>query len=263
MCPDDMHYRIGYLIGSVIGGILGGKAGGELGKFCFAAGTLVQTKEGEKPIEELKAGDVVLASDPQSGEAPQWREVARTFERVTGTILHVRVGSETISVTPEHPFWVEGRGWTQAKDLRAGDLLSGKRGESVLVGEIKRSDGAFKVHNFEVAGLHTYFVAHVGLLVHNSCKTLKPGPHADESIPARGPQRDFTPTERGDINRIGKDTGCHTCGSTDPGTKSGNFIPDHQPANQLNPTGGPQRLYPHCLSCSRIQGGEVRQATRP
>ena len=90
--------------------------------------------------------------------------------------------------------------------------------------------------------------------------TLKPGPYAGDSIPARGPDRGFTPEERGQINDIGNDTGCHTCGSTDPGTKSGNFIPDHQPPSALNPDGNPQRLYPQCLSCSRIQGGQVRGA---
>jgi RHS repeat-associated protein len=88
--------------------------------------------------------------------------------------------------------------------------------------------------------------------------TLQPGPHAGESIPARGPGRDFTKEERDKINGIGQDTGCHTCGSTDPGTTSGNHIPDHQPPNALNPTGGAQELYPHCLTCSRVQGGQVR-----
>lgn len=88
--------------------------------------------------------------------------------------------------------------------------------------------------------------------------TTKPGPYAGDSIPARGPGRDFTPEERERLNEIGRDTGCHTCGSRDPGTKSGNFVGDHQPANALNPEGGPQRLYPHCLSCSRLQGGQIR-----
>lgn len=92
--------------------------------------------------------------------------------------------------------------------------------------------------------------------------TLKPGEFAGDSIPARGPGRDFTQDERDAINSAGRDTGCHTCGKTDPGTKSGNYIPDHQPANALNPTGGEQRLYPHCLGCSRVQGGQVRGATR-
>ncbi|MDT5268357.1 MAG: hypothetical protein QOH49_543 [Acidobacteriota bacterium] len=94
-------------------------------------------------------------------------------------------------------------------------------------------------------------------LVHEG-RTLRPGPHAGEHIPARGPERDFTAAEREAIDRIGNETGCHTCGSTDPGTKSGHFVPDHQPPNALNPPGGAQDLYPHCLSCSRTQGGEIR-----
>ena len=94
-------------------------------------------------------------------------------------------------------------------------------------------------------------------------KTLAPGEHAGDSIPARGPGRDFTPGERERINEIGGETGCHTCGSTDPGTKSGNFVPDHQPPSATNTTGQPQRLYPQCLSCSRTQGGEVRQHKPP
>jgi hypothetical protein len=89
--------------------------------------------------------------------------------------------------------------------------------------------------------------------------TLAPGPHAGESIPARGPERDFTPGEREQINEIGRSTGCHTCGTTDPGTGSGNFVPDHQPPTGVVAPGEAQSLYPHCIDCSRQQGGEVRQ----
>ncbi len=92
--------------------------------------------------------------------------------------------------------------------------------------------------------------------------TLKPGPFAKESIPARGPERNFTKAERDQINKIGNESGCHTCGTKEAGTKSGNYIPDHQPANALNKTGGPQRLYPHCKSCSARQAGQVTQAKR-
>ena len=87
--------------------------------------------------------------------------------------------------------------------------------------------------------------------------TLEPGPYAGESIAARGPERDFTLEERAEMNRIGR---CHTCGTTEPGTKSGDFIPDHQPPSKLNPKEEPQRLYPQCASCSRRQGGEVNGA---
>jgi hypothetical protein len=81
-----------------------------------------------------------------------------------------------------------------------------------------------------------------------------PGPYATESIPARSSGRDFRVGERLDINTIGSVTGCHTCGTKVPGTGSGNFIPDHQPPTAFNPLGRPQRLFPHCATCSARQG---------
>lgn len=91
----------------------------------------------------------------------------------------------------------------------------------------------------------------------NTLGRVGPGAHAGESIAARSTARDFSAAERAEINRIGSNTGCHTCGTTSPGTKSGNFVPDHQPPSALNPPGGPQRLYPQCLTCSREQGLEI------
>ena len=88
------------------------------------------------------------------------------------------------------------------------------------------------------------------------------GEYAGESIAARSAARDFTAAERKEINRIGSESGCHTCGTTDPGTKYGNFVLDHQPPSALNPPGGPQRLYPHCLGCSREQGLEIARQLR-
>jgi len=55
-------------------------------------------------------------------------------------------------------------------------------------------------------------------------ETLKPGPFATESIPARGPERNFTLDERQKINAIGIKDGCHTCGAKEPGTKSGDLF---------------------------------------
>jgi RHS repeat-associated protein len=88
------------------------------------------------------------------------------------------------------------------------------------------------------------------------------GRFANESIPARSAGRRFTDHERAAINRIGAKTGCHTCGTTNPGTGSGNFVPDHQPPTSLNPTGQSQRLYPHCQGCSREQGLAIARQRR-
>jgi hypothetical protein len=86
---------------------------------------------------------------------------------------------------------------------------------------------------------------------------IGPGPFAGESISARGPERDFTAAEHREINRIGSETGCNTCGTVDPLTPRGNFVIDHQPPSALNSSGLAQRLYPQCLSCSLKQGGFV------
>jgi hypothetical protein len=94
----------------------------------------------------------------------------------------------------------------------------------------------------------------------NPPSTLKPGPNAGDSIPASGPK--ITPGEQQQINKIGNESGCHTCSTPKPGTKSGNWVGDHKPPNKLNPPGGSQRLYPQCLACSRRQGGEVNKAVQ-
>jgi RHS repeat-associated protein len=87
--------------------------------------------------------------------------------------------------------------------------------------------------------------------------TLRPGPHARESIPGHpGPP---TAAEQREINRIGDTHGCHTCGAREPGRPSGNWTGDHQQPSALNPQGTPQRFYPHCDTCRRRQAGEVTQ----
>ena len=86
---------------------------------------------------------------------------------------------------------------------------------------------------------------------------IGPGSFAGDSILARGPERDFVVMERATINRIGSETGCHTCGTMNPGTPLNNFVLDHQPPTAWNPLGRPQRLYPQCLSCSSKQGNWI------
>jgi len=88
------------------------------------------------------------------------------------------------------------------------------------------------------------------------------GPFASGSIPARTSAQTFTAAERAAGNKIGNKTGCHTCGTTNPGTKSGNWVLDHQPPTALNPTRRPQSLYPQCVDCSRAQGRAIAQMLR-
>ncbi len=76
------------------------------------------------------------------------------------------------------------------------------------------------------------------------------------SIPA-GPSARPTAAQQRAINEMGEAHGCSTCGATTPGTKTGNWVGDHQPPTALNPPGGSQVYQPQCLQCSRQQGGQV------
>ena len=82
---------------------------------------------------------------------------------------------------------------------------------------------------------------------------LRPGPWAADSVPSSGPGV-ITQAERDALNPIGDESGCHSCGATSPGTKSGNWVGDHQPVSRMVPPGTPQVLFPQCLACSNEQG---------
>jgi hypothetical protein len=81
------------------------------------------------------------------------------------------------------------------------------------------------------------------------------GRFAAEWIPAPPTNRRMNRHEQRALDRIGRQHGCHWCGTRNPGTGSGSFVGDHQMPKAL---GTPLRIYPHCLGCSRIQGGLLK-----
>lgn len=170
------------------GGCPGGRCGGGSGTgskgTCFVAGTLVQTLDGEKPIEEVTAGDSVLSTDPEAAGQPAstWQPVTRLYERSAPVVLDIHIGKTKITATPEHPFWVLGAGWTAAKELRRGSALLTKDGVVVHVDSVVRREGEFKVYNFEVADSHTYYVSPLGILVHNQCGQFPDTPEQMDDI---------------------------------------------------------------------------------
>ena len=158
----------------------GAKLASEKISYCFVAGTLVTTEQGQKPIEEIKVGDKVLSENPETGEIA-YKTVEETYINETDELIHVHINGETISATPNHPFYVDKLGWTLAKNLRAGDVLVLSNGEFVVVEWIQHEilENPIKVYNFEVEDFHTYFVGESSVLVHNMCQTStdtpKPG----------------------------------------------------------------------------------------
>lgn len=105
----------------------------------FVAGTLIHTKEGLRPIEQIKVGDWVLSQPEGEGEL-SYKQVTRTFvhesddlwllqanyvikdvekihlaagvNEINGEKLYI--GQEWIVTTGGHPYFVKDKGWVKA-----------------------------------------------------------------------------------------------------------------------------------------------------
>ena len=143
-------------------------------KSCFAAGTLVHTREGLKAIEDIIPGDEVKSMDPQTGEIA-YKTVTNTYVNrfdptgVVSLVDDIDGSQTTLSVTANHPFYHSEKGWVHASKLLEGDLITEDNG-----GTLRVTDVTFNPHapinvtyNLEVADYHTYFVGEDGVLVHN------------------------------------------------------------------------------------------------
>lgn len=155
---------------------------------CFTAGTLVLTEEGPVAIEEIQAGDKVLAFDEETGEIA-YKEVVQTFENTTDELTYVTVETEdgeteTIESTPGHPYYVkEEKDFVKAYLLEEGTELTLADGRTAYVKEVVTEEltEPVAVYNFEVADFHTYYVGENSVLVHNwNCWLFGRGPGNNE-----------------------------------------------------------------------------------
>ena len=128
---------------------------------CFPAGTPVAVENGYRNIEELRVGDLVWAWHEATGDLAL-KPVVQTMRRDSDALVALRLGSDTVQATPEHPFWVSGQGWKVAGELVVGDELLRSDGQAMRVGQGRAPDRAkHPVYNVEVADWHTYLVSWV------------------------------------------------------------------------------------------------------
>ena len=94
--------KVGFISGVTAG--VTQYVGQELGLIqCFIAGTIVAAKDGPKKIEDIQVGDLVWATDPETGET-ELKEVKKLFRNETNEWIHITVNDEEIICTPNHPF---------------------------------------------------------------------------------------------------------------------------------------------------------------
>lgn len=142
-----------------------------------------------KRIEDITVGDMVWATDPQTGEAGPRRVTDQIVGDGIKDLVKLSIDGDVLTATNGHPFWVPGRRlWMDAENLRIDDQLLLADVERVQVEAVSYQTEVRRVCNLTVAGIHTYYVVvnDSPVLVHNcpmlgangtqvTSKTLTPG----------------------------------------------------------------------------------------
>ncbi|WP_143022850.1 Hint domain-containing protein [Lentzea jiangxiensis] len=151
-----------------------------LSRNSFTGDTTVLMADGSrKPIQDIRLGDKVLATNPLTGETAAKEVTDVRSYKTDATLYEVHVGTDSgvgkIVATDEHPFWVTTVGrWIGTEDLKPGyRFLTADNRPATMLGK-RTFAGSKLVYNLTVDGLHTYFVGAAGrkaaaadLLVHN------------------------------------------------------------------------------------------------
>ena len=89
---------------------------------CFTGKTPVRMKEGVKYIRDVKVGDIAVTFDEEGNIVE--KPVTHVMKRKTSNTVKVHISNgKTLRCTPEHPFFVEDRGWVEAKNLEPHDTV--------------------------------------------------------------------------------------------------------------------------------------------
>ncbi|WP_428934492.1 RHS repeat-associated core domain-containing protein [Streptomyces sp. ACT015] len=166
--------------GGSSGGGGSGRAESPEGATCnsFVPGTRVLMADGStKPIEKVRPGDKVKATDPISGETRARTVTAEIKGQGLKHLVRVTIAAKDatakthVTATAGHPFWVPTlRKWLPATALTPGQWLRTSAGTLVQITAVKRwTSNETAVHNLTVGDVHTYYVVAgtAPLLVHN------------------------------------------------------------------------------------------------
>ncbi|MFE3688053.1 polymorphic toxin-type HINT domain-containing protein [Streptomyces sp. NPDC059095] len=142
----------------------------------FTADTPVLMADGtRKPIKDVRIGDKVAATDPETGEAGPRTVTAliqgsgdKQLIDITTTGTDGKTGH--VTATDGHPFWAPAlRKWLTAAELKAGQWLQTSSGTWTQVSATHHHTQTTTVYNLTVGDLHTYYVVAgaTPVLVHN------------------------------------------------------------------------------------------------
>lgn len=199
--------------------------------YCIARGSRVRTPLGDRPIEDLRVGDEVVAVDPATGATCVSRLVAiRSSTRECGTLT---LDDRRLSVTSDHPLYDPlAKGF-----FVAGDWLLGTRTHVAVLTDaglrtvaVERVEAFTRIDEvFDLSVEHEWhtFVAE-GVLVHNKPPAGCSAPDQNEFVSYTGATAGTQPCTctDGGVGRWQCDSSggravCVACGAADGGADGG------------------------------------------
>lgn len=128
---------------------------------CFAAGTVIATAGGERRIEELSAGDLILCRDSK-GNVGSCRLAKVTRRRADSVRRFVLDDGRQLAMAGDHLLRTA-TGWTPASELAVGTKVATRTEERTIKG-VAIADGGHDVCDITPDGSGAFFAN--GILVH-------------------------------------------------------------------------------------------------
>ncbi len=139
------------------------KSASEMGASCFTGETKILMADGtQQVIKDIQAGDQIQTLKDQVNPTKVNDTVTKVDEHVSN---HLLIINQTLRVTPEHRFVINGQ-WLEIGKAHVGDKLINSTGGLTTIDSIDHEYGEFAVYNLHIAKYKTFIAA--GLYVHNS-----------------------------------------------------------------------------------------------
>ncbi|MGW1506478.1 polymorphic toxin-type HINT domain-containing protein [Streptomyces mirabilis] len=185
----------------------------------FIPSTAVRLADGSsKPISNVKVGDTVLATDPQTGVTapePVQNVIVTTTDKDFTTLTldaaptrgppqHTKThepAQQTLTTTWHHPFWdATHHRWTDAHNLTPATKLRQADGTTVVIRGVRNFHQHGTTYDLTVGTLHTYYVlaGDAPVLVHNC--PAGPGDLPDFTDPLRPRDRGTAASRDGEAS---------------------------------------------------------------
>jgi hypothetical protein len=191
-------------------------------------------------------------------------------------------GTETLTVTDNHPFWVVNKpidgevgtiaAWIDSSQLLPGMLVQTSDGKTLSVVSLAAMDRIEPTYNLTIADYHTYFVGENKVWVHNQCNGCGESTSGTKTIYVDSKGNAIIGDGQLPKNYKGENVIVpegHVMSPRDPGHSEAPVIrigpyTDEQRGGFLNGTGGGTKLSPHHRNqIPTEQGGVIDEIPGP